>query len=190
MSPLIAVAENIAQTRQMDDAAPTLPWSSCADFFTSRVNDQRLVNRPFLIYYDDDRPLQCTYSDAEFDTEGVHEIRRRLQSIDNAPCGKDAIAVFQKERPNLTILDIDMPDIDGITVLRQIRTIDPHAKVMVFTGGDSPSVEREARALGVTDFLQKGLALPSLSELESRGWPPAVPQAAPSPTAPLLPSKD
>ena len=83
--------------------------------------------------------------------------------------GKDAITVFKKERPNLTILDIDMPDIDGITVLREIRTIDPQAKVMIFTGGVSPSVEREARALGVTDFLQKGLALPPLAELLSRG---------------------
>ena len=77
--------------------------------------------------------------------------------------------MFKKERPHLTILDIDMPDIDGITVLREIRTIDPQAKVMIFTGGDSPSVEREARALGVTDFLQKGLALPPLAELLSRG---------------------
>src|SRR5438309_9803591 len=38
--------------------------------------------------------------------------------------GKDAITMFQKERPDLTILDIDMPDIDGISVLRQIRTIE------------------------------------------------------------------
>ena len=83
--------------------------------------------------------------------------------------GKDAITVFKKERPHLTILDIDMPDIDGITVLREIRSIDPQAKVMIFTGGESPSVEREARALGVTDFLRKGFALPSLAELQSRG---------------------
>lgn len=103
--------------------------------------------------------------------------------------GKEAIAVFQKERPNLTILDIDMPDIDGITVLRQIRTIDPQAKVIVFTGGDSPAVEREARALGVTDFLQKGLALPPLAELQPRGSQSAVLEATPSPTPSVLPGK-
>ena len=87
--------------------------------------------------------------------------------------GKEAIAMFKKERPNLTILDIDMPDIDGITVLREIRTIDPQAKVIVFTGGDSPTVESQAKSLGVTEFLRKGLALPPLAELESRSSQPA-----------------
>jgi long-chain acyl-CoA synthetase len=68
MSPLIAVAENIAQVRQMGDVLPTLPWSSFADFVKSRVFDRRLVNRPFLTYYDDDRQLHCTYSYVEFGT--------------------------------------------------------------------------------------------------------------------------
>lgn len=68
MSPLIAVAENIAQVRQMDEGSPTFPWRSFADFFKSRIYDQALVNRPFLIYYDDDRQLHCAYSYAEFGT--------------------------------------------------------------------------------------------------------------------------
>jgi len=58
-------------------------------------------------------------------------------------------------------------------VLREIRTIDPQAKVMVFTGGDSPTVESQAKSLGVTEFLRKGLALPPLAELESRSSQPA-----------------
>ena len=68
MSTLIAVAENIVQARQMDVVSPTLPWSSFADFFKSRISDRTLVNRPFLTYYDDDRQLHCTYSYAEFGT--------------------------------------------------------------------------------------------------------------------------
>ncbi|MDN5941227.1 MAG: acyl--CoA ligase [Nitrospira sp.] len=68
MSPLTAVAEHVAQARQMDDGSPTLPWSSFADFFRSRIYDRALVNRPFLIYYDDDRQLHYEYSYAEFGT--------------------------------------------------------------------------------------------------------------------------
>ena len=66
MSPLIAVAEHIAQARQMEGDALTLPWHSFAEFFTSRIDDRNLVNRPFLTYYDDDRGLHHTYSYAEF----------------------------------------------------------------------------------------------------------------------------
>ncbi|MBI3355933.1 MAG: response regulator [Nitrospirae bacterium] len=112
-------------------------------------------------------------------------LKREGRHLALAARGKDAIAVFQKERPHLTILDIDMPDINGITVLTQIRTIDPHANVIVFTGVDSPEVERQARALGVTDFLQKGLPLPPLAELRSRGSQAAILEGTPSPTAPL-----
>lgn len=68
MSPLITVAEHIAQARQMDGDSPTLPWSSFAEFFKSRIYDRELINRPFLTYYDDDRQLHRTYSYAEFGT--------------------------------------------------------------------------------------------------------------------------
>ncbi|HET7439366.1 MAG TPA: class I adenylate-forming enzyme family protein, partial [Nitrospira sp.] len=68
MSPLIAVTEHIAQARRMDGDSLTLPWSSFADFFKSRIYDRELVNRPFLTYYDDDRQLHYTYSYAEFGT--------------------------------------------------------------------------------------------------------------------------
>ena len=68
MSPLIAVADHIAQARQMDDVLPTFPWSSFAEFFKSRVYDRRLGDRPFLAYYDDDRQRHCTYSYVEFGT--------------------------------------------------------------------------------------------------------------------------
>lgn len=68
MSPLIAVAENIAQARPMNGMSSTPPWSSFADFFRSRIYDPDLVNRPCLTYCDDDRQLHYTYSYAEFGT--------------------------------------------------------------------------------------------------------------------------
>jgi CheY-like chemotaxis protein len=116
---------------------------------------------PYKVLIVDDEDSIRTLVQTMLKQEGRH--------VALAAKGKDAITVFKMERPHLTILDIDMPDIDGLTVLREIRTIDPQAKVMIFTGGDSPSVEREARALGVTDFLRKGFALPSIAELQSIG---------------------
>ena len=51
--------------------------------------------------------------------------------------------------------------------MREFGAIDLQAKVMIFTG-DSPSIKREASALGVTDFFQKGFALPPIAELHFR----------------------
>ena len=68
MSPLMVVNDHVAQARQLDGICPALPWSSFADFFKSRVYDHVLADRPFLIYYDDDRHLHCTYSYTEFGT--------------------------------------------------------------------------------------------------------------------------
>ena len=94
--------------------------------------------------------------------------------------GKEAIALFRRERPAITILDLDMPDIDGLTVLRQIRDIRPDATVFIFTGTDNPEAEREARKLGVTEFLQKGHALPTIAEITARAQGSAKPVPAPS----------
>jgi DNA-binding NtrC family response regulator len=95
--------------------------------------------------------------------------------------GKDAIAAFRRERPAITILDLDMPDVDGLTVLRQIRQIRPDATVFIFTGTDNPETEREARKLGVTEFLKKGLALPTVAEIEARAQ--GAPKPVPTPSA-------
>lgn len=50
----------------MDGVPPTLPWSSFADFFASRVYDRSLVNRPFLTYYDDEHQRRREHTYAEF----------------------------------------------------------------------------------------------------------------------------
>ena len=62
----------------------------------------------------------------------------------------------------MTILDFEMPDIDGLEVLRQIRAIDPHAPVIMLTGVATEAREKQARELGVTDFLAKGFSLHEL----------------------------
>jgi DNA-binding response OmpR family regulator len=81
---------------------------------------------PYKVLVVDDEDNILTLIQTMLKQEGRH--------VALAVKGKDASAVFKKERPHLTILDIDMPDIDGLTVLREIRNIDPQAKVMIFTG--------------------------------------------------------
>jgi len=101
------------------------------------------------------------------DEESIRElIRKKLtqqgRHVLVAARGQEAIEVFRRHRPDITILDLHMPEMNGIEVLRQIRAVDPQATVMVFTGADTEASAREAKDLGVTEFLQKGLSLPAI----------------------------
>jgi DNA-binding response OmpR family regulator len=84
---------------------------------------------------------------------------RKGYHVLTASHGQKGIDVFRRERPQVTILDFEMPDMDGLEVLRQIRAIDPHAPVIMLTGAGTEALEKQARELGVTDFLAKGFSL-------------------------------
>ncbi len=73
--------------------------------------------------------------------------------------GRKGMKLFQQERPHLTILDFKMPDMDGLVVLREIRTLDPHAPVIIMTGFGTEERAQQARELGVTEFVPKGFTL-------------------------------
>ncbi len=79
-----------------------------------------------------------------------------------AESGRKAIQLFRQDRPDVTILDLNLPDINGIEVLREIRSVDPHAPVIILTGAGTEDLEQQARALGVTDILKKGFSLHAL----------------------------
>ncbi|MEO5954517.1 MAG: response regulator [Nitrospiraceae bacterium] len=70
--------------------------------------------------------------------------------------GWKAIGVFRRERPDITILDLQMPDVNGLDVLKEIRAMDPSAKVIVYSGTGGGALEQQARALGASDFVTKG----------------------------------
>ena len=89
-------------------------------------------------------------------------LRRKGHHVLTASHGQKGIDVFRRERPDVTILDFEMPDMDGLVVLRQIREIDPHAPVIMLTGAGTDVLEKQARELGVTDFLAKGFSLHEL----------------------------
>lgn len=61
--------------------------------------------------------------------------------------GREALELFRKHSPKITLLDLQMPDMNGIAVLKQIRAIDPKAAVMVLTGGGTDDLENQAREL-------------------------------------------
>ena len=90
----------------------------------------------------------------------ICDLLRRIltptHEVITATGGAEAVALFKQHRPQITVLDLIMPEMDGIEVLRRIREIDPQASVIILTGKASDALEDEVRALGATDFLRKG----------------------------------
>ena len=94
--------------------------------------------------------------------------------------GKHGIDMFQKHRPKATVLDLRLPDVDGIEVLKAIRTFDAGAPVILLTGAPTDALLAEAREYGVTDIFYKGNSLHLLNQAIARlgmGGPPSKPSS-------------
>lgn len=101
--------------------------------------------------------------------------------------GQEGIETFRKQRPQFTLLDLHLPDMNGCEVLTQIRRIDRQSAVMILTGAGTDKLEQEARDLGITDFLIKGLTYDDLFSAVQRGIQgSAKPAAAPRTAAHAL----
>jgi DNA-binding response OmpR family regulator len=111
-------------------------------------------------------------------------LRRHGHEVFTAYSGREGIDSYWQRRPHFTLLDLHLPDISGIEVLRQIRENDPKAAVMILTGAASDKLERQAQELGVTDFLIKGLSPEVLMSAVTR----AVQSQAPSEVGSLPPA--
>ena len=106
-----------------------------------------------ILVVDDERMI-CDLLRSTFCAHG-HEVF-------TATSGREGLEIFRNRKPRFTLLDIQMPEMNGIEVLQQIRAIDPHAGVIMLTGGATDALEIRARGLGVTDFLRKGAPLEAL----------------------------
>lgn len=83
--------------------------------------------------------------------------------------GKEGLAIFEKEKPDIVLLDVWMPELDGIQVLKRIKKKDKDAIVIVISGHGTISTAVEAVKVGAYDFLEKPLSIEKVLEVVSRG---------------------
>ena len=69
--------------------------------------------------------------------------------------GQRAVDLYKSEKPDLVIMDITMPNLDGIQALGQIKEFDPSAKVVMCSAMGQESMVMEAIKLGALDFIVK-----------------------------------
>jgi DNA-binding NtrC family response regulator len=86
---------------------------------------------------------------------------RELES-DVAFSGEQALQRVAEDIPDVMVLDLKMPGIDGLEVLRKVKKLYPSIPVVILTGHGSEKDEREARRLGAFDYLQKPVDIEKL----------------------------
>ncbi len=99
-----------------------------------------------LLVVDDETTLR-TLVRAELESRGF--------DVDDAESGEMALDRLNSRHYNLVVLDIRMPGMDGLEVLRHIRQHDLADKVVMLTGVDELKLARESLKLGANDFLTK-----------------------------------
>jgi DNA-binding response OmpR family regulator len=102
--------------------------------------------------------------DDEPNVRTLLDMRLRHQGYDVlfADSGWKGLQLYRQEYPDVIVLDLRIPELDGITVLEQIRSVDPKQPVIILTGDTSPETERQVRALGVSGFIIKGSSMQQL----------------------------
>lgn len=72
-----------------------------------------------------------------------------------APDGETALAIIQKEKPDAVLLDIRMPGMDGLTVLKKIRENDKNIPVFIYTAYSNEERVKMASQFNATGFIVK-----------------------------------
>jgi DNA-binding response OmpR family regulator len=85
----------------------------------------------------------------------AQRLRLRELKVDTVYDGPQALDFIRKIEPDVIVLDLKMPGLHGIEVLREIKARRPEIQVIILTGHGTDADEAEARKLGGFDFLRK-----------------------------------
>ena len=115
--------------------------------------------------YDFDVPKLLLVDD---EREFVHTLSERLLMRDMSPAvaydGESALNILGEDEPEVMILDLKMPGIDGIQVLRQVKQTRPEVEVIILTGHGSDQDRDTCMSLGAFAYLQKPVDIDVLTE--------------------------
>ena len=82
-------------------------------------------------------------------------IKNGLEVVGEAVNGADAIEKFQELQPDIVTMDITMPEMDGITAVKEIRASHPQAKIIMCSAMGQQPMVLEAIQAGAKDFIVK-----------------------------------
>ena len=76
-------------------------------------------------------------------------------TIVEAANGEDALAAYQRENPDLVLLDVNMPQMDGIETLKKLKELDPDCVVVMLTSLANRQTIEQAAEIGAINYIRK-----------------------------------
>lgn len=138
---------------------------------------------------DEARTLLVVDDDAPFRTRLARAFAARGFQVREARDGSTALRLARAESPELAVVDLRMPESDGLDVVRELKAIDATTNVVVLTGYGSIATALEAVRLGATHYLTKPADVEDLLAAFARAdaQDPAAARIG-APAAPVAPS--
>ena len=94
------------------------------------------------------------------DNAGIRRVLRRIladtaSAIWECADGSEALAAYKEHRPDVVLMDLRMPHVDGLTATRQIRAYDPSARIIIATDYLDDDMKTAALEAGACDYVLK-----------------------------------
>ena len=100
------------------------------------------------------------------------EVEQGIEVVGTALDGKQAVELARELEPDVIVMDISMPIMNGLDATREIRAQDPNASILILTGGSNVVEIDKARTVGAAGYLTKDrIAGELIAEIRNLGTP-------------------
>jgi PAS domain S-box-containing protein len=113
-------------------------------------------------------PISIVIVDDAVEVRGLARTQLRLSGrfeiLGEAGTGHEAIELCRQLQPEMVLLDVSMPEMDGLEALARIREVAPRSRVVMFTGFDEAGLGDRARELGAAALIEKSSGIAQLAD--------------------------
>ena len=114
------------------------------------------MSKPISVVVCDDVPELRRLARAMLEEGG------EVQVVGEASDGREALEVIERHQPDVVVLDLSMPELDGLEAIPMIHQIAPAAEIVVFSGFEEGKVADVALRLKASRYVRKGAPLDEL----------------------------